>query len=249
MSAVSSITVPKALAGEEISLSFAGFQVLDHVNFVLLPGRIHAITGGTGTGKSSLAKVLEGVLSADSGVVKLGSEVVQLHTPREAQRRGISLIHQEPLPFEELTVAENVLCGHLPKRFGHVDWPTARALASDGLARLGVTMDVNRIAEGLSIADQQLLELANALALGSTVLIFDETTAPLTPAETRDLFRVIRALASEGCAIGIVSHHMHEIFEIADEITVLRDGKKIAHLETSKTTPLRGYSADGRARD
>ena len=139
--------------------------------------------------------------------------------------------------LKTLSVAENVLCGHLPKRFGHVDWPTARALASEVLARLGVTMDVNRIAEGLSIADQQLLDWQTPWPWVAQSLFLMRQQVPLTPAETRDLFRVIRALASEGCAIGIVSHHMHEIFEIADEITVLRDGKKIAHLETSKTTP------------
>jgi rhamnose transport system ATP-binding protein len=229
--------IAKALSCEGVNLSFAGFQVLKDVSFCLQPGRIHAITGENGAGKSSLAKILAGIYHADSGSVLLGDEQLRLNSPKAAQHAGISLIHQEPLPFEELTVAESILAGNLPTRYGLVDWPAVRQKAKDTLEGLGISLDVTRKAEGLSIADQQLLELACAMALDARYLIFDETTAPLTPNETENLFKVIRRLAAEGCAIGIVTHHMHEVFEIADEITVLRDGETVAHLETSESSP------------
>ena len=225
------------LAGEGISLSFAGFQVLKEVDFTLQPGKIHAITGENGAGKSSLAKILAGIYRPDSGTIRLNNEPVTLKTPKEAQRHKISLIHQEPLPFATLSVAENIYAGHLPRNFGLVDWKTLRQNATNVLRRLGMDLDPNQPAKDLSIADQQLLELAHVLALESRVLIFDETTAPLTPNETQRLFQVIRSLAQSGCAIGIVSHHMHEVFEISDEITVLRDGAKVAHLQTADSTP------------
>lgn len=225
------------LACKGINLSFAGFQVLKDIEFALQPGKIHAITGENGAGKSSLAKVLAGVYRQDSGHVILGDETLKLASPKDAQKRGVCLIHQEPLPFDELTIAENVLCGNLPRHLGLVDWKATRKQSQDILQQLGLTLDPARKAEGLSIADQQLLELAAALALDAKYLIFDETTAPLTPHETANLFTVIRSLAGQGCAIGIVSHHMNEVFEISDEITILRDGEKVAHLQTSETTP------------
>jgi rhamnose transport system ATP-binding protein len=229
--------VVNVLSCEGICLSFAGFQVLKNIDFALQPGKIHAITGENGAGKSSLAKVLAGIYRPESGTIKLGNTALRQSTPKHAQSQGICLIHQEPLPFEELTIAENIYCGNLPTRRGFVDWKKTHDQASKILEQLGVDLNVEHKATGLSIADQQLLELAAALAQNAKYLIFDETTAPLTPNETANLFRVIRELAARGCAIGIVSHHMHEVFEIADEITILRDGAQVAHLNIQQTTP------------
>lgn len=226
-----------ALTCEGVCLSFAGFPILREIDFALQPGRIHAITGENGAGKSSLAKVLSGIYRADSGMIRQGPIPIHLSNPKTAQDLGIYLIHQEPLPFEELSILENIFCGHLPTRRGMVDWTSARRIAGLILDRLGLKLDLDRKAAGLSIADQQMLELAAALSQNARYLIFDETTAPLTPVETENLFRVIRALVAENCAIGIVSHHMHEVFEISDEITVLRDGVKVAHLDTAQSNP------------
>ncbi len=225
------------LSCKEICLSFGSFQVLKDVEFSLQPGRVHAITGENGAGKSSLAKVMAGIYRQQSGSVLIGDEVLRLSSPKAAQSHGIALIHQEPLPFEHLSISENIFCGSLPTRWGSVDWAMLHKRAQEVLLELGLELDVKRSAEGLSIADQQLLELASALAMDTKYFIFDETTAPLTPKETEGLFKVIRSLTARGCAVGIVSHHMHEVFEISDEITVLRDGEKAAHYETSETTP------------
>ncbi|HLO97801.1 MAG TPA: sugar ABC transporter ATP-binding protein, partial [Fimbriimonas sp.] len=145
-------------------------------------------------------------------------------------------IHQEPMPFADLSVAENILTGSLPRSKGFVDWKAANAKASSLLSRLGSKLDVTRTADNLSIADQQMLELAAAMSHDAKVWIFDETTAPLTPNEVETLFRIMRELRDQGCALAIVTHHLDEVFHISDEITVLRDGAKVAHLATGETT-------------
>lgn len=225
-----------ALRAEEISLSFGGFLALDSVDICLQPGRVHAITGENGAGKSSLAKVLSGIYQAHSGRVILGEELVDFASPRAALSRGVALIHQEPLPFPDLSITENIFCGSLPMSSGLVDWKTAHAKAGELMQICGLTLDPKQKATRLSIADQQLLELAAALAHDAKYLIFDETTASLTPQETEKLFGVIRTLTARGCAIAIVTHHLEQVFEIADEVTILRDGKFVRHCAISEIT-------------
>ena len=235
------VTEMRQTAGElvasKISLNFDGFSALSEVDFVAKPGKVHAITGENGAGKSSLAKVLAGVYRPTSGTLSLNGNSLRLHSPKEGIKHGIALIHQEPMPLSDLTVAENLFCGHLPHLLpGIVNWKKVNEVSQKALSELGLNLNIHDKAEGLSIADQQLLELGAAMVQGARTWFFDETTAPLTPKETARLFEVIQQLKESGCAIVIVSHHLHEIFEISDEITVLRDGKKVAHLTTSETS-------------
>jgi len=225
------------LSASGLRLSFAGFQVLKDVNIHLRPGKIHAITGENGAGKSSLGKVIAGLYRPESGSVELNGKELRLGSPRDGLANGIALIHQEPLVFPELSIAENILAGNLPTRAGQVDWKRALEVSASLLRRLGAEMDVSRLAGTLSIADQQLLELAAALSHDAKVWIFDETTAPLTPSEVKKLFVVMRELRDQGCSIAFVSHHLDEVIEIADEITVLRGGERVAHFQTKETTP------------
>lgn len=229
-------SVLEGLIASKINLSFGDFQVLKDVDIELRPGHIHAITGENGAGKSSLAKILAGLYNATSGSIELNGEALRLRSARDGLRHGIALIHQEPMPFADLSVAENILTGSLPLKRGLVDWNAANAKAAGLLNRLGSSLDVKQSADNLSIADQQMLELAAAMSHDAKVWIFDETTAPLTPNEVETLFRIMRELRDQGCALAIVTHHLDEVFRIADEITVLRDGAKVAHLTTSETS-------------
>jgi rhamnose transport system ATP-binding protein len=225
------------LIASEIRLSFAGLKVLNDVSIQLVPGRIHAITGENGAGKSSLGKVLAGLYHPDGGSIQLNGEVLHLGSPCDGLANGIALIHQEPLAFPDLSIAENILAGNLPVEKGRVDWKLARVQSAGLLKRLGSELDVTKNAGTLSIADQQLLELAAALSHEAQVWIFDETTAPLTPPEVKRLFVIMRELRDQGCCIAFVSHHLDEVFEISDEITVLRGGERIACVQTRETTP------------
>lgn len=237
MGATAALSSFSGLKASQIQLSFGGFQALKSVDIELKPGSIHAITGENGAGKSSLGKVIAGLYRADQGSVILDGQPISLKSARDGLRHGIALIHQEPLPFVDLSVAENILTGSLPTKGLFIDWPAAKAKAKTLLEKLGSSLSVDKQASSLSIADQQMLELAAALAHDAKVWIFDETTAPLTPNEVKSLFRIMRELRDQGCALAIVTHHLEEVFEIADEITVLRDGAKVAHLPTASTTP------------
>jgi rhamnose transport system ATP-binding protein len=224
------------LIASGICLSFASMKVLNDASIQLFPGRIHAITGENGAGKSSLGKVFAGLYQPDEGVIRLDGEVLRLSSPRDGLAHGIALIHQEPLTFSDLSIAENILVGNLPLKKGRIDWKLASETSAALLKRLGSDLDVTKNAGTLSIADQQLLELAAALSHDARVWIFDETTAPLTPPEVRRLFTIIRELRDQGCCIAFVSHHLDEVFEIADDITVLRGGQCVACLKTQETT-------------
>ncbi len=224
------------IEARNVSVSFDGVRVLSDACVKLEPGRVHALTGENGAGKSTLAKCLAGVYQPSSGIILLDNAEIGFQGPKEAIGKGIALIHQEPLSFRELSVAENVFAGHLPKKLGLVDWKAASQQTTALMNQLGISLDPSLPVAGLSVAQQQMVELASALSRNAKVWIFDETTAPLTPIETQELFKVIRTLKSQGCAIGFVSHHLDEVFEIADEISILRDGRLIATKPTNDTT-------------
>lgn len=224
------------LIASGISLSFGGQKVLDSVDIHLEPGRVHAITGENGAGKSSLAKVIAGIYRSESGSISFNRADLRLKDPRSALRQGITLIHQEPLIFPDLSIGENIFAGNLPKRGPKIDWDLVYQRSRDLLDKLGSNLDVRTSAGTLSIADQQMLEIAAAMSYEAKVWIFDETTAPLTPTEVARLFGLINELKQQGCAIGIVTHHMDEVFTISDDITVLRNGKKVVQLLTQNTT-------------
>ncbi|MEI8283273.1 MAG: ATP-binding cassette domain-containing protein, partial [Armatimonadota bacterium] len=213
---------------EQLNVTLGGNPILKDIEFALYPGQIHAITGENGAGKSTLAKVIAGIHQPAFGTIYLGEKAVQIRTPKEAIRQGIALIHQEPLIFPDLNVAENVFVGRLPKKALMADHREAIRRTNEILQQLGVDILADSEVGNLSIAQQQMVELATAMSEDAKVWIFDETTASLTSKEVSELFKIIRGLQARGCAIAMVTHHLNEVFEIADTVTVLRDGAKIA---------------------
>jgi len=218
-----------------LTVTFGGNDVVTNVDLELRAGEIHALTGENGAGKSSLAKVIAGVYQPRLGNLEVEGRSVRFRNPREALHAGVALIHQEPLTFPDLDVTENIFAGNHLMKGPIIDWPACRNRAKELLATLGVDLDPKASVRGLSVAQRQLVELASALAHDAKVWIFDETTAPLTSKEVAELFVVMRKLRDQGCALVMVTHHLHEIFEVSDRITVLRDGKKIAERNTAET--------------
>ena len=221
---------------EMLNVSLGGVSILKSIEFELRPGEVHAITGENGAGKSTLAKVIAGIYQPVSGKIFLDGKPVTIKSPGDAIHRGIALIHQEPLIFPDLDVASNIFVGRMPKSKGMVDHRQAETKANDILKQLGVNFDARADVGTLSIAEQQMVELATAMSEDAKVWIFDETTASLTSKEVAELFAIIRSLRDRGCAIAIVTHHLDEVFEIADTVTVLRDGTKVAERAIGELT-------------
>jgi rhamnose transport system ATP-binding protein len=218
--------------------AFEGVKVLQDVNFEIRPGEVHTLMGENGAGKSTLMNILAGVLQPDAGQIELNGSPVTIASPHAALRLGIALIHQEPLSFPDLTVAENIFIGRgFPRgRMGQLNWRRMAARTRELLASLGVSLDPWARMSGLSIADQQMVELAAALGRDARVLLMDEPTAALTPREVNELFTIVRRLRESGVAIVFISHRLPEVFEISDRITVLRDGRYIGTRTVSQTT-------------
>ncbi len=212
-----------------ISKQFAGVEVLSDVDLDLARGEIHALLGENGAGKSTFAKILAGVHRPTRGTLVLNGQQVDVESPLEAQKLGITLIHQEPISFPDLSVAENLVLGRDPGApLARVRWGEITRDARRLMDLLGVRIDVTRPMRGLSIADQQMVEIARALASDSRLIIMDEPTAPLTPKETETLFDIARRLRNEGRTIIFISHRLEEIRALCDRVTIFRDGKKIA---------------------
>ncbi|AKO99447.1 ABC-type sugar transport system, ATPase component (plasmid) [Marinovum algicola DG 898] len=226
-----------ALRLEGIVKTFPGVRALDGVSFSVMPGEVHALMGENGAGKSTLMKVLGGIHQPDAGKIIVGERPVVMSGPLEAKAKGIVFIHQELSLAEELTVAENIYLGELPrKRFGLVDWDRLYARTDAILKKLKVSFDARTRVGDLSIANQQMVEIARALTVEAKAVIFDEPTASLTDAEKVVLFDVIADLQSAGVGIIYISHRMEEIFKITDRISVLRDGQYRGTLDTAETT-------------
>ena len=212
-----------------ITKQFGAVQALRGVDLSLYPGEVHALVGENGAGKSTLVKILAGIHRPDAGSIKIDGKVVELHNPAQARNAGIAVIHQEPTLFPDLNVAENVFMGRHPRdRFGRVDWRSMYQEVERLLASLDVRLNVYTPVQGLSVADQQLVEIAKALSLDSRVLIMDEPTAALSAHEVQELFAIARQLRDRGVAILFVSHRLEEIFDLADRVTVFRDGARVA---------------------
>ncbi|MFF7091963.1 sugar ABC transporter ATP-binding protein [Streptomyces rubradiris] len=227
------------LALKGVSKSFGAVRALRDVSLELLPGQAHALAGENGAGKSTLIKTLAGVHRPDAGQVLLDGEPVVFHGPGDARAVGIAVIHQEPTLFPDLSVAENIFMGRGPTRaLGRIDHKATREATAALMRRLGVGLDPERPARGLSIADQQLVEIAKALSFDARVLIMDEPTAALTGSEADRLFGVVRGLREQGAAVLFVSHRLQEILAICQQVTTLRDGARIA------TEPLAGMTED-----
>ncbi len=219
-----------------ISKHFGGVQALRDVDFQVFPGEVHALVGENGAGKSTLVKILAGIHRPDAGVVKFDGQVIELRSPTQAQALGIAVVQQEPMLFPDLDVAENVFMGRHPRdRFGRVDWKRMYREVDQLLASLDVSLDSHMPVQGLSVAEQQLVEIAKALSLQARVLVLDEPTAALSAHEVDELFAIVKQLRERGVAILFVSHRLEEIFSIGDRLTVLRDG---AHIITAPVSEM-----------
>ena len=212
---------------KDIGKTFPGVRALQGVTLTVRAGQVHALLGENGAGKSTLIKILSGAYSKDEGQIFFEGQPVEIKSPQDAQALGISTIYQEFNLAPHLTIAENIFLGHLPRKGGLVDWATAKARAGEILAGLGVDLPVDATTSTLSVAEQQIVEIAKALNRKTRVLIMDEPSAVLSEKDLENLFRVVRRLQSSGIGIIYISHRLKEIFELADQVTVLKDGRYV----------------------
>jgi galactofuranose transport system ATP-binding protein len=217
-----------------ISKSFPGVVALEDVDLILRRGEIHALMGENGAGKSTLIKVLTGVEQPNRGTIELDGKLVQVHSPQHSQELGISTVYQEVNLCTNISVAENIMLGHEPYRFGNIDWRKMNELAHKAIHRLSIDIDVTQPLENYSVAIQQMVAITRALEISSAkVLILDEPTSSLDIHETNLLFEVMRKLKSEGLGIIFITHFLDQVYQIADRITVLRNGKLVGTFDAS----------------
>lgn len=227
-------TVGATLVLHEVTKSFGSVAALVGANLRVEPGSIHALIGENGAGKSTIVKIIGGLYRRDTGDFTFGGEEVDFASTAESKATGIAVIYQEPTLFPDLSVAENIYVGRQPlTRWGVIDRGRMREDARDLFARLGVPIDPDRLAEGLSIADQQIIEIAKAISLDARFLIMDEPTAALSGIEVERLFGVARSLRDRGAGILFISHRFDEVFELCDTLTVMRDGAYVATHRTA----------------
>src|SRR6201997_2148161 len=223
----------------QICKSFPSVRVLKSVNLSIWPGEVHAFMGENGAGKSTLMKILAGAYHPDSGEIILDGKTVQFRTPHEARLAGIGIIYQELTVAPNLTVSGNVFLGSELRRFRFIkDTSEMNRKTQEVLNRLGARFKATQRAAHLAVAEQQQVEIARALFYKSRVLVMDEPTAALSDRETDRLFEVVRRLRSEGMAIIYISHRMAEVYELADRLSVLRDGEYVGELKRAE------FSAD-----
>jgi len=217
--------------------AFGAVQALIDGSVALYGGEVHALLGENGAGKSTLVKILAGVYQPDAGTLRVADREVTLHGPAAARAAGIAVIYQEPTLFPDLTVAENMFVGRQPLGRGRrIDRRAMQQEAAAIFARLGVPLDPARLARGLSIADQQVVEIGKALSLQARVIVMDEPTAALSAAEVDRLFEVIKTLKAQGAAVLFISHRLEEVFAICQRVTVMRDGKHVLTEELAGLT-------------
>lgn len=222
-----------------ISKAFSGVTVLNHVQIELHRGEVHALMGENGAGKSTLMKIMAGVYRPDAGTIVYRNRNILWNNPMEARENGISVIHQEISLSPNLTIGENILMGtKFPKnKLGMVKWDEVHKRAKQILMSIGSDLDTRMSVSSLSVAQQQMVEVARALSVKSEILIMDEPTAALTDKEINKLFEIIKDLKQHGVAIVYISHRMDEIFQISDRITVMRDGQWITSCPIQETNP------------
>ena len=225
------------LAMHDIHKSFGAVVALDHADLELYGGEIHALIGENGAGKSTLVKIMAGVHRRDRGDFFFKGEQRDFHSTHESKEAGISVIYQEPTLFPDLSVTENIFMGRrYVDSFGQVDRKRMRAEVVKLFERLGANIDPDRHTLGLSIADQQLIEIAKAISLDSRVLVMDEPTAALSGVEVERLFATARVLRDEGRALVFISHRLDEVFNLCDTITVMRDGNYVDTFRAAEIT-------------
>ncbi|TDQ59665.1 ribose ABC transporter ATP-binding protein [Mesocricetibacter intestinalis] len=218
-----------------IDKSFPGVKALSNACLSVYAGRVMALMGENGAGKSTLMKVLTGIYSKDAGSIEYLGREVCFKNPKHSQEAGISIIHQELNLVGNLTIAENIFLGReFRTPWGAVDWRKMKAEADKLLARLNIKYASDRLCSELAIGEQQMVEIAKALSFDAKVIIMDEPTDALTDTETAALFKIIRELKAQNCGIVYISHRLKEIFEICDDVTVLRDGQFIGERQVSE---------------
>ncbi|NEA33071.1 sugar ABC transporter ATP-binding protein [Streptomyces sp. SID13031] len=222
-------TEAPVLRVREVSKSFGAVAAVQGVSFDLYGGEAHALVGENGAGKSTIVKMLAGVHRPDSGTLELDGAPIELTTPAGAKAAGIAVIYQEPTLFPDLSVAENIAMGRQPLgRFKTIDRAAMIKQHEQLFNRLGVAIEPSRPARGLSIADQQLVEIAKALSADARVVVMDEPTAALTGVEVERLFAVARSLRDDGAALVFISHRFEEITALCERVTIMRDGKHVS---------------------
>ena len=232
-------SVSSRLSVKGMSKAFGATQALQKVDFDLRCGEIHGLLGENGAGKSTLIKILAGDYFADEGEIWFDGQKVTLNSPADSRRLGIRVIYQEFNLMPSLTVAENICLGTYPggRIPGTISWPEIRRQAAEVLSRLGEKLPLELRVRDLSVAQQQVVEIAKALLLRPTVLIMDEPTSALNDQETENLFNLLRSLGHEGVSIIYISHRLDELFKLTDRVTVFRDGQYVGTVDTPSTTP------------
>src|SRR4051812_16705204 len=217
----------EAIALRGITKRFPGMVALDDVSLSIERGSCHAICGENGAGKSTLGKILAGIHAPDAGEMLLDGAPVHFASPRDAIASGVAMVHQELAFCSNMSVGENLCLGALPRKRGLVDRAAMRARSRELLDAIGASIDPDRSMGGLSVAEQQVVQIAAAVGSGAKVIVFDEPTSSLGPAESKALYALIDRLKARGVSVVYVSHRMTELFRIADTMTVLRDGKRV----------------------
>ncbi|MFT3960849.1 sugar ABC transporter ATP-binding protein [Propionivibrio sp.] len=231
-------TTNPLLKMQGISKEFPGVKALDNVDFELRHGEIHAICGENGAGKSTLIKVLTGVEINERGDIHLEGNPIRPKTPMEAPALGISTVYQEVNLCPNLSVAENIFVGREPIKHGKIDWEGVNQRAAAALARLNVRLDVTARLDEYSVAIQQMVAIARALDISAKILVLDEPTSSLNKTEVANLFRVMRKLKGEGIGIIFITHFLEQVYEVTDQITILRNGRLVGQFETAKLDRL-----------
>jgi ABC-type sugar transport system ATPase subunit len=224
---------------EGVGKTFPGVVALEDVSLEVFPGEVLGLVGENGAGKSTLMKILSGVYAPEGGQIFIDGQPVTIHDPRHAQRLGISIIYQEFNLMPNLTVEENVFVGREPNNGGVVRWRALRGQTQELLNQLEVQLDPRAVVRDLSVAEQQMVEIAKALSLNARLVVMDEPTSALTETEVTALFSIIRGLKARGLAVIYISHRLEEIFAICDRVTVLRDGQLAGELSIKQATPDR----------
>ncbi|MCJ8297716.1 MAG: ATP-binding cassette domain-containing protein, partial [Pseudomonadales bacterium] len=221
---------------QDIDKSFPSVKALNRASLNVYSGKVMALVGENGAGKSTMMKVLTGIYQPDAGLIEYQGIAVQFRGPKDSQDQGISIIHQELNLIQELSIAENIFLGREPTRYGKIQWQQLYADVEELLQRLNIKHHPRTRLGNLSIGEQQMVEIAKALSFQSKVIIMDEPTDALTDTETDSLFQVIQQLREQGQGIVYISHRLKEIFRICDDVTIFRDGEFIEQTPVADLT-------------
>ncbi len=219
-----------------ISKSFPGVQALDRVSLEVGRGEVHGLLGENGAGKSTLMKILSGAYRPDSGSIEYNGQLIHIASPHQAQQHGIVTIYQEFNLVPSLTIAENVFMGREPGPWRFIDWTAMKRQTRELTERIGIDIDPMTIVRNLTVAEQQMVEIAKALSMDSRLIIMDEPTSALSSQEVEQLFQIIRDLKAQGLSIIFITHRLEEVLEICDRITVLRDGQNVGSRSVEDVT-------------